>query len=326
MRFTIFFILFLPLTTNAQIERLTAIPFVGEGAGIGELVFGLYLVAITVAAVFAVVKLAIAGIKYATSDVASSKEAAKSDIKGAVLGLLILLGVVILVDTINENIADTDISLPADLLPPLPDPPPCDDTDPECDDFPPDGTVIVACTGQGTPTSGPCDEEMEACESGRTLSEGEIGQAVMQGTDVYCMPTGETDLEAYEEWCEEGGGRFVIIGDEPSCPGFGDEDQRDFLEEQLAFLDDEDREEIIESLLSTVGSENIVYDTGVLDEIADDVDAGLTVLAIEPPTGIAEREEVINQFEAICSRIATARGSDTMGMVESGPYYGCVDV
>ena len=102
-----------PTVTAAQeLGRLTAIPFVSESAGIGELVYGLYLLAIVIAATFAVVKLAIAGITYMTSDVVSSKESAKSGIKGAVLGLLLLLMTVLLVDLINPNIADTDISLP----------------------------------------------------------------------------------------------------------------------------------------------------------------------------------------------------------------------
>ena len=104
---------FFPAITSAQeLGRLTAIPFVSDTAGIGELVYGLYLLAIVIAATFAVVKLAIAGITYMTSDVVSSKESAKSGIKGAVLGLLLLLMTVILVDLINPNIADTDISLP----------------------------------------------------------------------------------------------------------------------------------------------------------------------------------------------------------------------
>ena len=226
MRYGILSLLFIPLTTHAQIERLTAIPFVGEGAGIGELVFGLYLVAITVAAVFAVVKLAIAGIKYATSDVVSSKESAKSDIKGAILGLLILLGVVILVNTINENIADTDISLPADPLPSPTDPrDSCPDAyNPECPEFPPNDTVVVACTGQGTPTSGPCDEEMEGCRDGELLDIGEIGEATVREGTVYCIPTGEYDLEIAEEWCDEQGGIFDVEGDGTPVCGTLDED------------------------------------------------------------------------------------------------------
>lgn len=91
--------------------RLTAIPFVDENATIGELVYGLFLLAIVLAAVLAVVKLVIAGVKYMTSDVVTSKQSAIGDIKGAILGLLLILTTIIIVDTINPDIANTNLEL-----------------------------------------------------------------------------------------------------------------------------------------------------------------------------------------------------------------------
>ena len=190
---------FFPVITSAQeLGRLTRIPFVSDTAGIGELVYGLYLVAITIAAVFAVVKLAIAGITYMTSDVVSSKESAKSSIKGAVLGLLLLLMTVLLVDLINPNIADTDISLPVIIGDEWDDDEDdCPPSDPDClDDFP-EGTVIERCsTGFGPgPT---CNSESTACRNGDLLPDGEAGNPTIRGMPggspgeaaVFCAPDG----------------------------------------------------------------------------------------------------------------------------------------
>ena len=96
---------------SGGVTRLTNIPFVAQNASIGELVFGLFLLAISLAAVFAVVKLVIAGIKYTVTDIASTKESAKSDIKGAILGLLLILSTILIVNLINPGIANTDIAL-----------------------------------------------------------------------------------------------------------------------------------------------------------------------------------------------------------------------
>ncbi len=105
-------VLAIPHTTSAQVTRLTEIPFISGNAGVGEMVFGLFLLAITIAGVLAVVKLVIAGVKYMMSDVVTTKQMALSDIKGAILGLLLILSTILLVNLINPDIADTDIDLP----------------------------------------------------------------------------------------------------------------------------------------------------------------------------------------------------------------------
>lgn len=73
----------------------------------------LYVFSISIAALLAVVKIIIAGFKYVLSDVVSSKGQAKDDIKGALLGLLLILGAYIILNTINPNLVRGTISLDA---------------------------------------------------------------------------------------------------------------------------------------------------------------------------------------------------------------------
>jgi hypothetical protein len=54
-----------------------------------QYVNALYLLAITIAALLAVVKIIFGGVKWMLSDVVTDKSAAKKDIRGALLGLLI---------------------------------------------------------------------------------------------------------------------------------------------------------------------------------------------------------------------------------------------
>jgi hypothetical protein len=75
-----------------------------EGTGsFGELINALYILLVSVGAVLAFLKISIAGAKYAMSDVITSKEDAKSDIKGALIGLAILLVPFIVLSLIGGN-------------------------------------------------------------------------------------------------------------------------------------------------------------------------------------------------------------------------------
>ncbi len=69
----------------------------------------LYVIAITAASILAVFKLIWAGVQYMLSEVVTSKQKAKQDIQGALLGLLLILGAVTLLNTINPNLTNIDI-------------------------------------------------------------------------------------------------------------------------------------------------------------------------------------------------------------------------
>lgn len=66
---------------------------------------------IGLSAVFAVVMIVIGGIEYMTSELISSKEAGKEKIKDALLGLLIALGAYALLNTINPDLLNSDITI-----------------------------------------------------------------------------------------------------------------------------------------------------------------------------------------------------------------------
>lgn len=108
----------LPLLTpvvalaQQEVSRLTAIPFVNESS-IGGVVEGLFYLAIVVAGMLAVVKLVIAGAKYMMNDVVTTKQSALGDIKGALIGLLLVLGTVVVLETINTDITNANLDMPS---------------------------------------------------------------------------------------------------------------------------------------------------------------------------------------------------------------------
>lgn len=91
------------------------VPLVGipglnpESQDAGAYVKALYLLAISIAAFLAVVKIIFGGVQYMLSDVITSKEQAKKDIRGALLGLLIVLAAVLVLNTINPNLTNLNI-------------------------------------------------------------------------------------------------------------------------------------------------------------------------------------------------------------------------
>jgi hypothetical protein len=82
----------------------------GNGAnGFEQYISFLYGASISVAALLAVVKIIIAGAKYMMSDVITNKGEALADIQGAILGLLLILGAVIILEFINPQLIKRDI-------------------------------------------------------------------------------------------------------------------------------------------------------------------------------------------------------------------------
>lgn len=69
----------------------------------------LYVLAISLAAILAVLKLIWAGTQYMTSEKIPSKQSAKANIQGALLGLIIILAAVTILNTINPNLTNLNI-------------------------------------------------------------------------------------------------------------------------------------------------------------------------------------------------------------------------
>jgi hypothetical protein len=80
-----------------------------EATDFNAFINGLYAISIAVAALLAVIKIIIAGVKWMLTDVVTSKGEAKKDIQGALLGLLVILAAVLILTTINESIIDVNL-------------------------------------------------------------------------------------------------------------------------------------------------------------------------------------------------------------------------
>ena len=95
---------------NPAFISLVGIPGINPNdPGLGNYINAIYRLAISLAALLAVVKIVIAGAKYMLDDIVTHKEEAKQDIWGAVTGLLVILSAVLILTTINSDLTHTDI-------------------------------------------------------------------------------------------------------------------------------------------------------------------------------------------------------------------------
>lgn len=95
---------------QAAYKPLVGIPGIGEGdSDFGKYINALYALSISVAALMAVIKIIIAGVKYMLSDVVTSKSEAISDIRSSVIGLIIVISAVLILTEINPQLAKTEI-------------------------------------------------------------------------------------------------------------------------------------------------------------------------------------------------------------------------
>jgi hypothetical protein len=83
---------------------LVAIPGYTPGDGLSGFVNVIYGVSISVAALLAVIKIVIAGVKWMLSDVVTDKTSAKKDIQGALFGLIVIISAVLIISIINPDI------------------------------------------------------------------------------------------------------------------------------------------------------------------------------------------------------------------------------
>ena len=89
---------------------IVGIPGLDNQGDFNGYINALYTLAISLAALIAVIKIVIAGAKYMLSDIVSSKSAAKDDIRNAVIGLLIIIGAVVILNTINSDLTNSTIN------------------------------------------------------------------------------------------------------------------------------------------------------------------------------------------------------------------------
>ena len=94
----------LPSITAAQERTFNSIPFLDGVVNTANVADALFNVAIAIAAILVVIRLIWAGTEYMLSDLVTSKEAAKKKIQDALIGLLIILGAVTILQTINPQL------------------------------------------------------------------------------------------------------------------------------------------------------------------------------------------------------------------------------
>lgn len=101
-----------PNGTGRAIQMMVGVPGLppdGCARTLPEYINDFYLFLITVGAIVGVVKIGLAGFKYATSDIVSSKSEAKRDIQGVFLGLIILLLPFLVLQAISPNALNLNV-------------------------------------------------------------------------------------------------------------------------------------------------------------------------------------------------------------------------
>ena len=118
-----FLILFVLLIPNglfaAEFQALVGIPGLTDMTGPGSLnqyINALYRLSISIAALLAVIKIVAAGAKYMLSDIITHKEDAKKDIQGALIGLLIVIGAIVILNTINSDLTNLNLAVPVQQI------------------------------------------------------------------------------------------------------------------------------------------------------------------------------------------------------------------
>ena len=96
-------------TEASSFVPLVGIPGVDPDADFGGYINALYVLSISLAALLAVIKIIVAGVKWMLTDVVTSKADAKKDIQGALTGLLIIISAVVILTVINPNLVEFNI-------------------------------------------------------------------------------------------------------------------------------------------------------------------------------------------------------------------------
>ncbi len=103
----IVFLLSAPVEVFARVEYTPLVGLPGYTPGTGgftNFVNYVYGLSISVAALLAVIKIVLAGVKWMLSDVVTDKTDAKKDIEGALIGLIVIISAVLIISTINPTI------------------------------------------------------------------------------------------------------------------------------------------------------------------------------------------------------------------------------
>jgi hypothetical protein len=109
-------LLFLPVITLAGsgdgFTPLIGIPGLEDQTNFNSYVNALYALSISIAALIAVIQIVIAGAEYMLSDLVTKKSDAKERIRNSLIGLLIIIGAVVILTTVNSDLTNMSVNAP----------------------------------------------------------------------------------------------------------------------------------------------------------------------------------------------------------------------
>lgn len=185
-------LLYVPLFALAQTDPLRSLtPFLLDNSGgtndLENLINNLYALSITLAAFLAVIKIIIGGVKWMLTDIVSTKEDAKKEIRTALLGLLIVVSAVLVLTVINPQTATINFGLDQISATSIPG------FVPEFDLQPGETAVSMPCERAllSTLDGWDCDDATKECEAG-----GGKATETLAGESLACVyPPPEPELE-----------------------------------------------------------------------------------------------------------------------------------
>lgn len=135
----VFLLVLIPglVLAQPQYTPMVGIPGVDPNSDFNSYINALYALSISVAALLAVIKIVIAGVRWMLTDIVTSKAQAKKDIQGALIGLLVVLMAVLILTVINPYLVNVNLELNRPELREVP-------TEPEANQ-PEDVVIIVNC-------------------------------------------------------------------------------------------------------------------------------------------------------------------------------------
>ena len=110
-KFLVVLIILLPVLTRATVYTpLVGVPGITGTGSLEDYLNTLYALSISIAALLAVIKIIIAGVKYMLSDVVTNKSSAIKDIQGALLGLILVVMAWVILYVINPAILSVTVN------------------------------------------------------------------------------------------------------------------------------------------------------------------------------------------------------------------------
>lgn len=190
-----------PITAvAADVAVYTSIPFLNGEQTTQAYVQALYRISVSLAAIVAVIRLIWAGTEYMLSDLITSKQAAKDKIKGSIFGLILILGAVTILQTINPNLTGIN-ELGGDGTTIVREAPPQDDVRFTPGEVWNAGEIINHCSGWFSTNTRCTDEYVEALRMSCEVNGG-AGIArywnLIRGFYYECLSTLPTPTDPYD--------------------------------------------------------------------------------------------------------------------------------